>query len=81
MQRYIFGKFVDPSYYVLSSWDKAAVSSLCSFSGLQQCRIMTEDCFSYLSFEQDTVQAHITENSVLTVLVVSIEYIISRWAE
>ena len=42
---------------------------------------MTEDCCSYFSFEQDTVQAHITENSVLTVLVVSIEYIISRWAE
>lgn len=75
---YIFGKFVDPCYFVLSSWDRAAVSSLCCCSGLQQCRIMTEDCCNYLYFEQDTVQAHSTENSVLTVLVVSFEYIISR---
>jgi len=75
---YIFGKFVNPSYNVLCSWNKAAVSSLCCFSGLQQCRIMTEDCCNYLYFEQDTVQAHSTENSVLTVLVVSFEYIISR---
>lgn len=74
---YIFGKFVDPYYNVLSSWDKAAVSSLCCFSGLQQCRIMTEDRCSYLCIEQDTVQAR-TVNSVLTVLVVSTEYIISR---
>jgi hypothetical protein len=75
---YIFGKFLDPCYFVLSSWDKVAVSSLCCYCGLQQCRIVTEDCSSYLCFEQDTVQAHITENSVLTVLVFSFEYIISR---
>jgi hypothetical protein len=37
---YIFGKFVDPCYFVLSSWDKVAVRSLCCCSRLQQRRII-----------------------------------------
>lgn len=43
-----------------------------------QSKTMTENYCSYLSFEQDRVQAHITENSVLTAEAVFIEDIISR---